>query len=259
MKKKRSPLVVFLLVLDILVALAILGMIAYGFLRDRQEARIPETPPVTEAPAETPAPTPEPTEPPVETPAPQPIDYYRDILSRYAAATAAKTGPEELSSGGLNPFMAYSYGENGQEHIGYLLRDIDQDGTEELLIGFLTGDMYTDQIVLELYALENGNVTKVFSSGERDRYYLCSDSMIANEASSSAYDSYYAYYDYTDGALRLREKIGFDMAANRTDPWYREAADSSRSVIQEEEAISLTNAVRSTYISAPYIPFSSYS
>ena len=138
---------------------------------------------VTEAPAETPAPTPEPTEPPVETPAPQPIDYYRDILSRYAAATAAKTGPEELSSGGLNPFMAYSYGENGQEHIGYLLRDIDQDGTEELLIGFLTGDMYTDQIVLELYALENGNVTKVFSSGERDRYYLCSDSMIANEAS----------------------------------------------------------------------------
>ena len=37
------------------------------------------------------------------------------------------------------------------------------------------------------------------------------------------------------------------------------AADSSRSVIQEEEAISLTNAVRSTYISAPYIPFSSYS
>ena len=79
MKKKRSPLVVFLLVLDILVALAILGMITYGFLRDRQEARIPETPPVTEAPAETPAPTPEPTEPPVETPAPQPIDYYRDI------------------------------------------------------------------------------------------------------------------------------------------------------------------------------------
>ena len=259
MKKRKSPLVIVLLVLDILVALAIVGMLLYGFLRDRQrEVQVIEIPPEVTAPVETPEPTPEPTPVPVETPAPQPIDYYRNVLNTYASAVAGREGAETLTEKGLNPMAAAGYGENAPNHIGYLLQDLDHDGVDELLIGSLTGDMYVDQIVLDLYTIENGAVKKVFSSEENDRYYLCTDGSVANEASSSAYDSYYAYYDYAAGELKLREKIGFDMMSNRTDPWYRQAADGTQTAISEGEAIALTNAVRDTYVSAAYQPFASY-
>ena len=250
-KTKKSGLVIVLLILIILAAAALLFATVMGIMKTREFDQK-----VQVEPAEVPAPTAEPTPEPLETAAPTPIDFYSAILTQYYQALSQRLDAESLRNRGLNYMMAYSYGNDALSRVGYALKDLDGDGTEELLIGCMTGDEYSDEIVLELFSIKDGAVNNVFSSGERDRYYFCSDGTVANEASSSAFESYYRYYAYQNGALTLKEEIGFDLAANRNDPWYSISADGQKAVITEGEATSATERYRDSYITTAYTPFS---
>ena len=72
--------------------------------------------------------------------------------------------------------------------LGYFLQDIDNNGTAELFIGALDDGSETDEeMFFDMYTLINGGIPSlVTTSGERDRYYLCTDNTIANEGSGSA-------------------------------------------------------------------------
>lgn len=251
-KAKRSGLIITLLILIIIAGAALLGATIYGILKQQELDRAAQ-PIVTTEP--TPQPTAEPTPEPVETPAPTPIEIYAEKLTAYYQAISQRLDAEALMERDLNYMLAYSYGENAPARFGYLLSDLDGDGTEELMIGCLTGDEYTDEIVLDLYCIQDGAARRVFTSAERDRYYLCADGTIANEASSSAFESHFRYYTYAAGVLTLREEYGFDLAANRNEPWFKAAADGSRTVITEEEAVSATEHYRDSYAAQRYIPF----
>lgn len=211
------------------------------------EASTPATP--VPAPEETP-------EPALATPAPDAMAIYRDILSRYRTAAGAMWDMEQLSNAGLNYMAAYAYGSDPLNRIGYCRMDYDGDGIEELLIGCCTGDSYTDQIVLEMYTIADGQPRQVFSSGERDRYYICSDRIIANDGSSSAYESSSSYYDFTGGELKFREGVEFNMTADKNAPWFYVAADGTKSGMEESAALAITEAAQAKYISLAYTPLS---
>ena len=199
----------------------------------------------------TPEPTPEPT------PELQPIDYYRDILNRWYTAAVEKWDMETLENNSLNYMAAYCYADNPTDRLGFQLRDLDGDGITELLVGSMMGDDYQDLIVLELYTVKDGSPVQVFSSGERDRYYLCSDGTFANEGSSSAFESTYNYYSYTNGELVLNGSVKFDMAANREQPYFFETS-GERINVDEASATAKINEYKALYVKPGYTPFSQY-
>ena len=250
--EKKSGLIITLLILIILAATALLAATVFGIMKQQQLDQ-PAPPAATAEP--TPEPTAEPTPEPVETPAPTALEVYAEKLTAYYQAISQRLDAEALREKDLNYMLAYSYGDNAPGRFGYLLSDMDGDGNEELLIGCLTGDEYTDEIVLDLYTIKDGAASRVFTSGERDRYYLCADGTIANEASASAFESHFRYYSYAAGALTLREEYGFDLAANRNDPWFRASADGTKTVITEAEAVSATERYRDSYVAQQYTPF----
>ncbi len=200
--------------------------------------------------------TPQPT--PEATPQPTAEELYAAVLSRYYAAVSARAGAEELTEAGLNYMLAYDYGEAPLDSAGYALMDVDGDGVNELLIGSLAGDAYNRQIILELYTVRDGEAKPVFTSGERDRFYLCSDGTVAEEASSGAMNSAWCYYDYRSGEITERQSLIFNAAADRENPW-RSLVNGADSPISEEDAMNFFMAYQNLYITPEYIPFSQLS
>ena len=134
---------------------------------------------------------------------------------------------QEFSENGLDYLGCYV--ENVAD-FGYYIADVDQNGTEELLLGVLaevtpgyTGMFY------DLYTMEDGNLVQIITSGERDRYYLCEDNTIANEGSGSAWTSSYAYYDLVGNQLYIKELVRFDAYYDENNPWFYSAAVRPRS------------------------------
>ena len=174
------------------------------------------------SPAPTAAPTAEPTaepaaEPTVETtaePVPEtaesttapseadPTAAYADVFSTYTTLLTEGWGGEELMAHDLPLLIMYCVGDAPFDNIGYLLLDVDGDGTQELLIGTLASDEFYAPIVFEMYTLNpEGSVVRVFSSQERARYYLCEDNTFLFEGANSAADSVRCFYSYAAGTL----------------------------------------------------------
>ena len=194
---------------------------------------------------------------PEPTPEMQPIDYYREILDKWQTGISERWDMQTLEENGLNYMAAYCYSDSSLERFGYLLHDIDGNGIQELLIGTMTGDEYQDKIILELYTVKDNAPVQIFSSGERDRYYFCSDDTIANEGSSSAFESCYNYYSYIDGELQLNGSVIFDMAANKDQPYFFVMGDE-RINIDSDTATAKVEEYQALYIIPEYTPFSQY-
>lgn len=212
-----------------------------------------QTAPAPEVQA-TPIPTPEPTP---QMPEKQPAEIYAPVIEKYYQAALAKMSMEDLVNSGLNYMAAYCYGDAPLEKLGVLLYDLDGDGVQELFVGSRTGDEYQDKIVLEMYAIRDGEAVNVFSSGERQRYYLRSDGSIANENSNSAFESSYNIYVYSNGELGLSEALIFDMAADRNAPWFLVTAEG-KTGIDEAAATAKINQMQETYVMLDYSPLSGY-
>ena len=71
------------------------------------------------------------------------------------------------------------------EDIGYVVTDLDEDGTEELVIGSLKDDDFYGKLIFSLYTLdEKGVPWLLFDSTERNRYYYAGGFCFANLGSS---------------------------------------------------------------------------
>lgn len=123
---------------------------------------------------------------------------YQELLHRYETAVYEGWSAALLSAQELNYMMA-------DIPSGYLMKDFDGDGKQELLIGAdkeQTDDFY-GKLVFTLYRLdEAGQAVKVFDSGERNRYYYAGGSRFANVGANSASDSVDTTLVYEQGALR---------------------------------------------------------
>ena len=156
----------------------------------------PTAEPTVEPTAE---PTAEPTTAPSEA---DPIAAYADVFATYTTLLSEGWGGEELMAHDLPLLIMYCVGDAPFDNIGYLLLDVDGDGTQELLTGTLISDEFYAPIVFEMYTLTpEGSVVRVFSSQERARYYLCDDNTFLFEGANSAADSVSCSYSYAAGTL----------------------------------------------------------
>ena len=169
-----------------------------------------DTPAPTQAPVstsepETPAPeaSPEVTAAPEVTPAASEVDYgaaYSSVLTAYRDALAANAGEVDLMGAGLSVLCIYA-GEDKPACVGYCFADLDGDGMNELLIGQISGDEFTDKVIFDAYTLVDGAPVQLFQSRERARYYLCGDNTVALEGSSGADSADSELYAISGGAL----------------------------------------------------------
>ena len=165
----------------------------------------------TPVPVPTAEPTVEPTVEPTAEPTAEPdtaptdadtIADYAAVFGTYNQLLAEGWGGEELMAHDLPPLIMYCVGDAPFDNIGYLLLDVDGDGTQELLTGTLISDEFYAPIVFEMYTLTpEGSVVRVFSSQERARYYLCEDNTFLFEGANSAADSVSCSYSYAAGTL----------------------------------------------------------
>ena len=88
---------------------------------------------------------------------------------------------------------------------GWLLRDLDGDGIPELLLGANWDAGHA--VIFNIYRSGGTRAVCVVNGWNRNRWYLCTDGSLANEGSSSAFESSYSYYRYTSGELQHLETL----------------------------------------------------
>lgn len=107
---------------------------------------------------------------------------------------------------------------------GWLLRDLDDDGIPELLFGADWGNGYS--VIFNIYRSGDTRAVRVVNGWNRNRWYLCTNGSLANEGSSSAFESSYSYYRYTSGALQHLETLLYLDDGFGSSPWrYSATAD----------------------------------
>ena len=93
--------------------------------------------------------------------------------------------------------------------MGYRLIDIDNNGTEELVLGANGSEEYPS-VIYDVYTMKDGKMLHVLNGWERNRFYLCENGMFANEGSSGAANSTWNYYRYNGKKIEFVEAIKLD-------------------------------------------------
>ena len=100
---------------------------------------------------------------------------------------------------------------------GWLLRDLDGDGIPELLLGANWDEGHA--VIFNIYRYGGTRAVRVVNGWNRNRWYLCTDGSLANEGSSSAFESSYSYYRYTNGELQHLETLLYLDDGSGGSPW----------------------------------------
>ena len=180
---------------------------------------------------------------------------YDSVISLYATALHEGWGFDQLEAAGLNYMCGYY---TNPSDLGYILLDIDHNGTEELIVGEIGEYGGGSGFFFDLYTLVGGQPSLVINSGERDQYYLCNDGYIMNEGSDSASTDYCTYYGIDIyGNLALAEAVIYDDEVETEGPWFYSVTGlepADRSPISEQVAQQIVN--KHTCASIEFIPFS---
>ncbi len=147
------------------------------------------------------------------------------------------------------------------EILGYMKKDLDGDGTEELILGENAADGSDpgegwDSIIYDIFAMKDGKVVHVLDGWERNRFYLCTDGTIANEGSGGAAYSSWAYYNIKDGEKTIIETVFTDADENMQGHWYhsdKEPYEDESNEITEDEAMKIIQ--KYTYQKLEFTPF----
>ena len=141
---------------------------------------------------------------------------------------------------------------------GWLLRDLDGDEIPELLLGADWGDGHS--VIFNIYRLDGAKAVRMVDGWNRSRWYLCTDGSLANEGSSSAFESSYSYYRYTSGELQHLETLLYLDGGSGGSPWrYSATADhyvssgDFRSVTEAEATAVRDKYTHETLILTPFV------
>ena len=149
---------------------------------------------------------------------------YRYLLDSYYLAASDEWDSEQLIINNLNTLCQNGYDGEAVENIGWLLRDLDGDGVEELLLGFIGGENFTDRLLLDLYTLTTGQFPEsqaVFQSWERERFFLLSDGRFYLVNSPDVSYNAGTVYTFSNGALVFSEGVACVTDENGVDEYYR--------------------------------------
>ena len=141
---------------------------------------------------------------------------------------------------------------------GWLLRDLDGDGTSELLLGADWGDGCG--VIFNIYRLDGAKAVRVVDGWSRSRYFLCSDGTLAHEWSGGADHWGRTYLRYGETLLPI------ESVFDRGGVWYHAKGLDALSlddtqledrckVIPRAEAEQLMERYTKQYEALPFTPF----
>ena len=141
---------------------------------------------------------------------------------------------------------------------GWLLRDLDGDGTPELLLGADWGDGYG--VIFNIYRLDGAQAVRVVDGWSRSRYFLCSDGTLAHEWSGGADHWGRTYLRYGETLLPI------ESVFDRGGVWYHAKGLDALSLddtqledrcktIPRAEAEQLMERYTKQYEALPFTPF----
>lgn len=137
---------------------------------------------------------------------------YDLLLDTYKKALLEKWDIEQCMNNGICYMIAWLT--ENPEDLRACLMDLDEDGSEELLI-------VNGTTIYDLYTMKDGEPVQLFSGGERNHYCLWPDNSIINRGSGSAFWSVFNRYDLQDGELVLMESVISDYQKDPDNPWFR--------------------------------------
>ena len=141
---------------------------------------------------------------------------------------------------------------------GWLLRDLEGDGTSELLLGADWGDGYG--VIFNIYRLDGAQAVRVVDGWSRSQYFLCSDGTLAHEWSGGADHWGRTYLRYGETLLPI------ESVFDRGGVWYHAKGLDALSlddtqlegrckVIPRAEAEQLMERYTKQYEALPFTPF----
>ncbi|MDO5344629.1 MAG: hypothetical protein Q4E91_02665 [Lachnospiraceae bacterium] len=185
------------------------------------------------------------------------MELYRPVLDQYNTALLEQWSMQEYAAAGLCALCAYY---TNPSQVGYWLEDVDNNGTEELLVGETEAQGEAGGMIFQLYAVYGQTPVLIASSTENSRYYLCTDGIIAKEEFDGA-ESLFAYYmaDSDNAVLTLTEAVIYDGTQEGETPWFysRTGTDVSDAMpVFEADAIEIMDSHEHEAIE--YLAFADY-
>lgn len=169
---------------------------------------------------------------PVETTAPTESDTaipeaYQPVIAKYVTALTEHWGGEACSNADISILVSYA---TSPSELGYALLDLDNDGTDELVIA----NNAERQVIYDLYSLVDGKLVHVFTGWDRNSYELREGFRILNIGSNGAASTDYVYCHLSRGQLVTDSLIRFDAATDPDHPWFRGTGENDLAPITDE-------------------------
>ena len=206
------------------------------------------------------------TEESVDASSVDPHAVYADQTGRYYVALSEKWGEEAYIDNAMSELPSGFYEGDPLENVGFGFLDLDNDGSDELIIGAIR-DAETDPVVFEIWTLVDGQPVMIAQSSARNRYflqYVKEDNVwyVANEGSNSAFNHGTYYLMLMDGRLEVIQGILYDAEAEAENPWFmtydRDWDVSNDEPIDEDMANAILESNRKHYTVLEYAPYSLY-
>ncbi len=169
---------------------------------------------------------------PVETTAPTESgtaipEAYQPVIAKYITALTEHWGGEACSNADISLLVSYV---TSPSELGYALLDLDNDGTDELIIA----NDAERQVIYDLYSLVDGKLVHVFTGWDRNSYELREGYRILNIGSNGAASADYVYCHLSNGQLVTDSLIRFDAATDPDHPWFRGTGENDLAPITDE-------------------------
>ena len=169
---------------------------------------------------------------PVETTAPTERgtaipEAYQPVIAKYVTALTEHWGGEACSNADISILVSYA---TSPSELGYALLDLDNDGTDELIIA----NDAERQVIYDLYSLVDGKLVHVFTGWDRNSYELREGFRILNIGSNGAASADYVYCHLSNGQLVTDSLIRFDAATDPDHPWFRGTGENDLAPITDE-------------------------
>ena len=179
------------------------------------------------------------------------VSAYSAVIENYKAAyNSGNRSGGYAAENGLSELITY------HEHVGYALKDLNKDGTPELIVAGMGAADFGENAILDLYTLQNGMPLQLACTWARNRYYLRTDSLIINEGSGgAAFSEVYLFAVGADG-LTPKEGIITFFPGDDRDSCYHQVGHCDYEPQPGDERISMEeySAVWDSWKSLCYIP-----
>ena len=158
-------------------------------------------------------------------------DLYGDVLAKYQQAIKEGWDANKMEQEGISPefyALTQTEGDKDADKIGFVYRDVTNDGIDELLIGDIV-DTDEPTVIYDIYTVVDKVPALVVSGTARNGYYAEEYGGIANFFfNGAAENGVYAYIIYPNSTeLGLQYGLKYDGYTDEANPWFITYSDEN--------------------------------